>query len=380
MYRDECNRLLGNTRHYKRLSRDPTIDVQEEITFLVSKGKENNWITDHEASYLIQTNPKIPYFYILPKVHKGKIPPPGRPIVSGIGSALEPLSKFVDFFLQPIVKRIPTYLKDTTHVLLLLESIAFDKSKELLITLDVESLYTNILQEAILEVISNLLDVHMGGSQTQTPPWFILDLAHLALTRNYFKFEDSFFLQTQGTSMGSTFAPSLACLYVDHIERHTILHEDNPYRDQIKLWKRYIDDVLLIWTGSKEEAQAFAIWLNRANPFLTFTMNIGVIEMHVFLEVSVESRASAYLKTMYRDDYSGNPGAKQGVTHRSQVPLMRSCTVPTCQARTRVRGGQKLPVELHAPAGPGCQRAPGIYSLRMAGRFSADMVASTSAR
>ncbi|KAJ1150463.1 hypothetical protein NDU88_003254 [Pleurodeles waltl] len=275
MYRDECNRLLGNTRHYKRLSRDPTIDVQEEITFLVSKGKENNWITDHEASYLIQTNPQIPYFYILPKVHKGKIPPPGRPIVSGIGSALEPLSKFVDFFLQPIVKRIPTYLKDTTHVLLLLESIAFDKSKELLITLDVESLYTNIPQEATLEVISNLLDVHMGGSQTQTPPGFILDLAHLALTRNDFKFEDSFFLQTQGTSMGSTFAPSLACLYVDHIERHTILHEDNPYRDQIKLWKRYIDDVLLIWTGSKEEAQAFAIWLNRANPFLTFTMNIA---------------------------------------------------------------------------------------------------------
>ncbi|KAJ1184101.1 hypothetical protein NDU88_000911 [Pleurodeles waltl] len=78
MYRDECERLLGNTRHYKRLSRDPTIDVQEEITFLVSKGKENNWITDHEASYLIQTNPKIPYFYILPKVHKEKIPPPGE--------------------------------------------------------------------------------------------------------------------------------------------------------------------------------------------------------------------------------------------------------------------------------------------------------------
>ncbi|KAJ1131352.1 hypothetical protein NDU88_009689 [Pleurodeles waltl] len=273
MYRDECERLLGNTRHYKRLSRDPTIDVQEEITFLVSKGKENNWITDHEASYLIQTNPKIPYFYILPKVHKEKIPPPGRPIVSGIGSALEPLSKFVDFFLQPLVKRIPTYLKDTTHVLLLLESIAFDKSKELLITLDVESLYTNIPQEATLEVISNLLDIHMGESQT--PPGFILDLAHLALTRNYFKFEDSFFLQTQGTSMGSTFAPSLACLYVDHIVRHTILHEDNPYRDQIKLWKRYIDDVLLIWTGSKEEAQEFAVWLNGANPFLTFTMNIG---------------------------------------------------------------------------------------------------------
>ncbi|KAJ1108612.1 hypothetical protein NDU88_005988 [Pleurodeles waltl] len=75
--------------------------------------------------------------------------------------------------------------------------------------------------------------------------------------------------------MGSTFAPSLACLYVGNFEKSVVLNDDNPYRDQIKLWKRYIDDVLLIWTGSKEEALAFATWLNSANPFLTFTMNIG---------------------------------------------------------------------------------------------------------
>ncbi|KAJ1126769.1 hypothetical protein NDU88_005175 [Pleurodeles waltl] len=57
--------------------------------------------------------------------------------------------------------------------------------------------------------------------------------------------------------------------------KSVVLNDDNPYRDQIKLWKRYIDDVLLIWTGSKEEAIAYATWLNGANPFLTFTMNIG---------------------------------------------------------------------------------------------------------
>ncbi|KAJ1171051.1 hypothetical protein NDU88_002922 [Pleurodeles waltl] len=38
MYRDECECLLGNTRHYKRLSRDPTPGIQEEISFLVAKG------------------------------------------------------------------------------------------------------------------------------------------------------------------------------------------------------------------------------------------------------------------------------------------------------------------------------------------------------
>ncbi|KAJ1200586.1 hypothetical protein NDU88_004409 [Pleurodeles waltl] len=31
----------------------------------------------------------------------------------------------------------------------------------------------------------------------------------------------------------------------------------------------------MVWNGSKEEALAFAGWLNGANPFLTFTMTIG---------------------------------------------------------------------------------------------------------
>ncbi|KAJ1146114.1 hypothetical protein NDU88_012396, partial [Pleurodeles waltl] len=104
---------------------------------------------------------------------------------------------------------------------------------------------------------------------------FILDLAHLALTRNCFKFEDSFFLQIQRTSMGSTFAPSLACLYVDYFERQVVVHDDNPFLQQIKLWKLYIDDIILVWTGTREEALTFSNWLNAADPFLNFTMTIG---------------------------------------------------------------------------------------------------------
>ncbi|KAJ1199407.1 hypothetical protein NDU88_003243 [Pleurodeles waltl] len=115
-----------------------------------------------------------------------------RPIVSAIGSILEPLSQFCDVFLQPLVKQIPTYLKDTTDALSLLDSMPFDKNAELLITLDVESLYTIIPQEATLGDIYELLEADRRDSRT--PPEFILDLAHLALTRNYFEFENQFYL------------------------------------------------------------------------------------------------------------------------------------------------------------------------------------------
>ena len=39
--------------------------------------------------------------FMLPNVHKNVDNPPGRPIVSGIGTLSEPLSKFIDFLIKP---------------------------------------------------------------------------------------------------------------------------------------------------------------------------------------------------------------------------------------------------------------------------------------
>ncbi|KAJ1129003.1 hypothetical protein NDU88_007374 [Pleurodeles waltl] len=173
----------------------------------------------------------------------------------------------------------------------------FDKNSDLLITLDVESLYTNIPQEATLGVICELLDNNMRDSRT--PPDFILDLAHLALTRNDFEFENQFLLQIQGTSMGSTFTPSLACLYVDNFEREVVLHEENPYLEQIKLWKRYIDDILLIWAGSRQEAHTFLAWLNTANPCLKFRMTIGNDQLP-FLDLLIRKSNGLLVTEVYQ--------------------------------------------------------------------------------
>ncbi|CAH2301946.1 Hypothetical predicted protein, partial [Pelobates cultripes] len=40
------------------------------------------------------------FFYYLPKIHKRLENPPGRPIISGIGSLTSNISQYVDFFLQ----------------------------------------------------------------------------------------------------------------------------------------------------------------------------------------------------------------------------------------------------------------------------------------
>ena len=108
---------------------------------MVEKALSNEWITKKEAEFLVNDCPKIPYFYVLPKVHQNPLSPPGRPIVSGIGSILEPLSKFADAFLRPIVQKTGTYLRDTKDVLCLLKDLEFSEQTDLLVTLDVESMY-----------------------------------------------------------------------------------------------------------------------------------------------------------------------------------------------------------------------------------------------
>ena len=54
---------------------------------------------------------QLPYFYILSKVQK--VHWATRPVVSGVCSVLEPLSKWVDIHLQRVVHLYPAYLKDS---------------------------------------------------------------------------------------------------------------------------------------------------------------------------------------------------------------------------------------------------------------------------
>ena len=82
--------------------------------------------------------------YLLPKIHKGKIPPPARPILSSNGSPTEKMSQFVDHFLKQCSTSHRSYIKDTSHFIQKLQAIGKLPPNSILATFDVTSLYTNI--------------------------------------------------------------------------------------------------------------------------------------------------------------------------------------------------------------------------------------------
>ena len=66
-----------------------------------------------------------------------------RPIVSLCESATENISHFLDYWLQPIMKSLPSYIKDTSQLINELKELKVDPHS-FLVTIDVKSLYTCI--------------------------------------------------------------------------------------------------------------------------------------------------------------------------------------------------------------------------------------------
>ena len=99
----------------------------------------------------------------------------------------------------------------------IIESLDPFPDNTLLVTFDVESLYTNIPQEGSIEAMERFL---LQRDHNELPSSAcIITLAEIVLTHNYFMFLNDFFIQMKGTAMGSPMAPNYANLYAGYMEK-----------------------------------------------------------------------------------------------------------------------------------------------------------------
>ena len=140
-------------------------------------------ITEDVWKHLSSTQTKPARFSLLLKIHKPGNP--SRPIIASCEAPTERISKFVDYRLRPLVRTIPSIIKDTTDFLMKVQSLTNLPSNTLLVTLDVSSLYTNIPHEEGIATCTEALNTR----ETQSPP--TADLAELIseiLNKNAFVF------------------------------------------------------------------------------------------------------------------------------------------------------------------------------------------------
>ncbi len=173
------------------------------------------------------------------------------------------------------MKQLHSYLRDTTDFLNKLQSHSNLDDQDWLVTLDVTSLYTSIPHKGL-----ESLDYFLKTLQNpRLPSQFILDLTKFMLTNNYFLFVKEYYLQTQGTAMGTHLAPSYANLFIGKFELDFI-YNNNPFGSFIKYWARYIDDCFLIWKGSEEDLFEFVQFLNSRLGSITFSVENNLSKNH----------------------------------------------------------------------------------------------------
>lgn len=327
-YIEKITSMLADKTSYTKLLFNPTNNFNIQIKNTLSIGLQNKWLSEQEFKFLINKTPTTPILYALPKIHKSPLDPPFRPIVSGIGSLTEKISRFVDYHIYSIVQTLPSYLKDTTDFLTKLQHLQHLLENDWFVTLDVTSLYTNIPHEGGLEA----LKFYLSEKEGNIPSDYILDLTNLVLTKNYFLFEKKYYLQIQGTAMGTPLAPNYANLFMGKFELDYI-YNNNPFRSYIKHWSRFIDDCFLIWTGNENQLNDFFDYVNSRMPSISFTMEKNKNTIH-FLDVEITKKENKLNTTVYRKPTDKNTILSADSHH--PLPLKKSLPVSQLHRLRRI--------------------------------------------
>ena len=103
----------------------------------------------------------------------------------------------------------------------------------------------------------------------------LLKLLNLILTCNNFTFCGEHFLQILGTAMGTKAAPNYAINFMTFFERLYVY----IYKLSLYFWKRYIDDIFMIWTHTRTQLDEFITYLNSCHKTIKFTTEISLKDL-----------------------------------------------------------------------------------------------------
>ena len=257
-YIKEGERQLSNKEHYKRVE-DPKELIKgfiKEVEYSLKTFLAKGFINEELFKILYRANPRTSNLYLLPKIHKKNNP--GRPIINSVGSLTETLSAFIDEILRKYSKLATSYVKDTSHFLQIIKDVKTNQG-DLIATVDVTALYTNIPHQDGITRILKYLRKH--GAPTKEIELCEKILPHI-LRKNYFEFNSQYYLQISGTAMGTRCAPNYAIIFMAELEEDYL----NNCTLKPTLWKRYIDDIFMIWQHGPDELTTFLQELNNFHP------------------------------------------------------------------------------------------------------------------
>ena len=251
---------LHHGRFYQIIDNDATPTLTNKLKLLINEHQPN---FQNDGLKLIPSHPHPATFYTIQKVRmhsslmvstcpsskpdnfiidakRLNIYIPGRSIASGIGSLTEYVSAFVDRELNLLLANIPSYIYDASDFLIKLSRFDNFTDNNILVTLDVTALYSNIPQNDGIEACKKHLD---RRALSTTSGEGICQLVKFMLKHNVFNLNGEYFSQVCVSTMGTRMAPCFANSFMADVEDNVM--SVYPYKSLA--YYRYIDNVFIIW-------------------------------------------------------------------------------------------------------------------------------------
>jgi hypothetical protein len=268
----------------------------------------------------------IPYFHCIAKIHK--FPIKGRPIAGAVNWVTTPISKLLSHILHPIVEEKRSILKDSSALIRVMDGIQLNQ-EDILVTMDITSLYPNMDQEMTLQCVDNAMlsyPIHIRK--------FAVEATKLVLCNSFVQFNGHIYRQVKGMAMGTNAAVELANLYVDFIVNRSEIFKRFP---EVQYYYRYIDDLFFIWKGGNQHRLDECLNdFNNIHKSLKFTHTVSQSDA-IFLDLNVmkdqQSRIvfkvfqkpiNKYLYLTY--DFNHPKATKAGFIKGELIRYVRNCS------------------------------------------------------
>ena len=194
-------------------------------------------------------------------------------LAAAIGYITGPASHFLHSQLKGAVWKHPFVLKDTLELIRIAETWRFKVDEQIMLTAaDVNALYPSIRLQDGMAALQWFMDHHTDFNHTLKD--LCMELAHFVLTNNYVECEElgsAVYHQIVGTAMGTTFSVIYAIIFMIWLESPIV--NDPRFSQYIRLYKRFIDDLLLIWNGPTAILCEFRHAMARANENISLDWN-----------------------------------------------------------------------------------------------------------
>ncbi|XP_065176129.1 uncharacterized protein LOC135805933 [Sycon ciliatum] len=229
-------------------------------------------ITQHKlpqplAKAILPHNSRPSQFYGLPKDHKPGLPL--RPVVSTCGSSMDNVSLLLERILNQLLKFVPAHLTSTKECIDVLSDVGVLPDDCIIASLDVVSLYSNIPVVESIDVVMEFLELHRKEvDMFHLSLSGVRELLSVVLSSNYFQFDGIQYRQRKGLAMGNHLAPPMAIIFMSKLESEAMAMF--PWKP--RLYRRYIDDCLVVWCHGLVKLMEFVQYLSSRHPDIRFTV------------------------------------------------------------------------------------------------------------